>query len=34
MTHKDSHGRPATQQGKEDGTLVWICGTTINGKTK
>lgn len=31
--HKDSHGRPATQQGKEDGTLVCrICGTTINGK--
>ena len=31
--HKDSHGRPAVQQGKEDGTLVCrICGTVINCK--
>ena len=31
--HKDSHGRPAVQQGQEDGTLVCrICGTKINAK--
>ena len=31
--HKDSHGRPAIQQGKEDGELVCrICGTRINAK--
>lgn len=31
--HKDSHGRPATQPGQEDGTLVCrICGTKINAK--
>jgi transcription elongation factor Elf1 len=31
--HKDSHGRPAVQQGQEDGTLVCrICGTKINCK--
>ena len=31
--HKDSHGRPAVQQGHEDGTLVCrICGTKINAK--
>ena len=31
--HKDSHGRPATQQGQEDGVLVCrICGTKINAK--
>ena len=31
--HKDSHGRPAIQQGQEDGVLVCrICGTTINAK--
>lgn len=33
--HKDSHGRPAIQQGQEDGTLVCrICGTKINAKTQ
>ena len=31
--HKDSHGRPAIQQGQEDGVLVCrICGTKINAK--
>ena len=31
--HKDGHGRPAVQQGQEDGTLVCrICGTKINAK--
>jgi transcription elongation factor Elf1 len=31
--HKDAHGRPAVQQGQEDGTLVCrICGTKINAK--
>ena len=31
--HKDSHGRPAVQQGQEDGVLVCrICGTKINCK--
>ena len=31
--HKDSHGRPAIQAGKEDGELVCrICGTVINAK--
>lgn len=31
--HKDSHGRPAVQQGQEDGVLVCrICGTKINAK--
>ena len=31
--HKDSHGRPAVQQGKDDGVLVCrICGTHINCK--
>lgn len=33
--HKDSHGRPAIQQGQEDGTLICrICGTKINAKTQ
>ena len=31
--HKDSHGRPAVQQGNEDGVLVCrICGCKINAK--
>ena len=31
--HKDSHGRPAVQQGQEDGVLVCrICGTKINAR--
>ena len=31
--HKDSHGRPAVQQGQEDGVLVCrICGAKINCK--
>lgn len=31
--HKDSHGRPAVQQGQEDGVLVCrICGCKINAK--
>jgi transcription elongation factor Elf1 len=33
--HKDSHGRPAVQPGKEDGTLVCrICGTVINARVQ
>ena len=33
--HKDSHGRPAVQPGKEDGTLVCrICGTCINARVQ
>jgi hypothetical protein len=31
--HKDGHGRPAVQQGQEDGVLVCrICGCKINAK--
>ena len=31
--HKDAHGRPAVQQGQEDGVLVCrICGCKINAK--
>ena len=33
--HKDTHGRPAIQQGQEDGTIVCrICGTKISAKTQ